>query len=129
MAPMRSWFSLLALVLALAAVVVSYVDTDTVELAFFALVAFLAAIQAWLLREPSVDWRLLTAKGIAVGWVIAAVGIGILLQVYKSASRTPSTPEETYLGLTATAFHLVAVYGGALLVVIAAFGPKRWLDR
>jgi hypothetical protein len=126
---MRTGFSLAALALALTAVVVSYLDTDTVELAFFVLVTTAAATQAWLVRDTSLDWRRWAAMGIAIGWVLAAVGIGVLLMTFQAASRGPSSPEETYLGLTATVYHLAAVYGGALLVVIAAFGPKRWLEH
>jgi len=125
----RPWFSLLALIIAVIAAVVSYLDNDTVELPFFVLISLAATTQAWLVREQSVDWRRLSAMGIAIGWVIAAVGIGVLLMMFQASSGAPSSPEEAYLGLTATVYHLAAVYGGALLVVIAAFGPKRWLER
>jgi hypothetical protein len=61
--------------------------------------------------------------GIALAWVLGAVWIGVLLLMYQSASRPPPSPEETYLGLTATVYHVVAVYGGAVAVAIAAFAP------
>jgi hypothetical protein len=44
-------------------------------------------------------------------------------------SRPPPQPEDTYLGLTATVYHLIGVYGGALLVLASTFGPDAWLER
>jgi hypothetical protein len=40
-------------------------------------------------------------------WLIAAAWIGVLLLMYQSASRPQPEPEATYLGLTATIYHLV----------------------
>jgi hypothetical protein len=125
----RFWFALAGLLLSLLAAVISLIDGGSVELAFFVLLAIAAATQAWLVRSPDVGWMRRTAQGIAVGWVIAAIWIGVLLLMYQNASRPPPAPEERYLGLTATVYHLAAVYGGALLAAIAAFGPRRLLDR
>ena len=66
-----------------------------------------------------------TAMGIALAWVAAAVWIGVLLAMFQSVGPPPA-PQERYLGLTATVYHVVAVYGSAVLVTIAAFGPRRW---
>jgi hypothetical protein len=43
-------------------------------------------------------------------------------------SRPPPQPEDTYLGLTATVYHLIGVYGGALLVLASTFGPEAWFE-
>lgn len=120
------WLSIIAFVLSVLAAIVSYVDDDSIELAFFAVTALAALTQAWCLREPDVDWTRRSAKGIAIAWVIGAIWIGVLLQTYQPVSGGPQAPEETYLGLTATAYHVSAVYGGALAVLIAAFGPRSW---
>jgi hypothetical protein len=120
------WFSVIAFLLSVVAAVVSVLDGDTVELPFFVVLAVAAATQAWCLRQPDVDWRRRTAKGIAVAWVVAAIWIGVLLSMFQAASGPPPGPEETYIGLTATVYHVVAVYGGALATLIAAFGPRRW---
>lgn len=128
-ASFRPWLSIAALALAIAAAAVSILDGDTVELAFFVILALAALAQAWLLRVPGTGWRLRGAQAIALGWLAAAVWIGVLLAMYQGAtSRPPPAPEERYLGLTATTYHLAAVYLGALLVGVAAFGPGRWLD-
>jgi hypothetical protein len=124
----RPWFSIFALVLSLVAAIVSLLDGDTVELAFFVLVSLAAGTQAWLVREPGVGWMPRAAQGIAIAWVLAAIGIGVLLQMYQSTTRPPAVAEATYFGLTATVFHLMAVYGGAVAALVAAFGPRRWLD-
>jgi lysylphosphatidylglycerol synthetase-like protein (DUF2156 family) len=120
---MRAWFSLAALVLSVIAAVVSLLDDKSLELGFFAITAILAAMQAWCVREPYEGVPKRLGMGIALVWVIGAIWIGVLLLMYQSASRPPPSPEETYLGLTATVYHLVAVYGGALAVAIAAFAP------
>ena len=38
------------------------------------------------------------------------------------ASSPPQLPEETYLGIAATGYHLLGLYGGAVLVGLLAFG-------
>ena len=38
-------------------------------------------------------------------------------------------PEATYLGLTATTYHLIALYGANALLLVAAFGRSHLLDR
>lgn len=124
----RPWFSIAALILTVIAALVSVLDGDSVELAFFVLLALAALTQAWLVRTPDITWARRGGQGIAIGWVVAAVWIGVLLAMYQGASRPPPAPEEHYLGLTATVYHLVAVYAGALLVAIAAFGPRSLLD-
>jgi len=125
----RVWFSLAAFGLAALAAAISYFNGDSIELAFFALVGLAASTQAWCVREPGNPWLMRTARVIALAWAAAAAWIGVLLVMYQSASRPPPGPEELYLGVTATVYHLAALYGGLVLVSIAAFGPRRWLDR
>ena len=73
-------------------------------------------------------WPRRLAIAIAWAWLIAAVWIDLLLGWYQAvASRTPPTPEATYLVLTATVYHLIALHGGALLVMLAAHVPERWV--
>ncbi|MBA3779204.1 MAG: hypothetical protein H0X16_07900 [Chloroflexi bacterium] len=86
--------------------------------------AVAAGVQAWSVREPFAGGRRRLAIGIAVLWLIAAIWTGVLLLVFQSASRPPPEPEATYLGLTATVYHLIALYGGAGLVALAAFLPR-----
>lgn len=125
----RAWFSIVAAVLSVIAAAVSILDNAPEPLGFFAVATLAALIQAWCLRDPeAIELRRL-AIGIALAWVAGAIFIGVLLLMYQSASRPPPGAEETYLGLTATVYHVIGVYGGALATLIAAVGPKRWLER
>lgn len=126
---MRSRLSAVAAILAGVAVVVSLVDDAQEALAFFAVAMVLATLQTRAAREPFVGVRRRLAMGIAVTWLVAAAWIGVLLVVYQAASRPPPEPEATYLGLTATAYHLVALYGGAVLVSLSAFLPPGFSAR
>lgn len=121
---MRVWFATGAAALALLAALVSILDNAQEAIAFFAVAGVAAGVQAWSVREPFAGNRRRLAIGIAVIWLIAAVWIGVLLLMYQSASRPPPEPEATYLGLTATVYHLIALYGGAGLVALAAFAPR-----
>ncbi len=124
---MRIWFSLAAALLSVIALAVSILDNAPEPMGFFAVTTVAALIQAWCVRDAeSVELRRL-AIGIAVAWVAGAIWIGVLLAMYQSASRPPPALEETYLGLTATVYHVIGVYGGALAASIAALGPRRWL--
>jgi hypothetical protein len=124
---MRVWFSLAAALLSAIALGVSLLDNAPEPQGFFAVATIVALIQAWCLRDPeAVELRRL-AIGIALAWVAGAIFIGVLLVMYQSASRPPPLDENTYIGLTATVYHVIGVYGGALLVSIAALGPRRWL--
>ena len=64
--------------------------------------------------------------------MLAAVWVGVLLVMSVTvwqASSPPPRPEDTYLGLTATVYHLVGLYAGAALMLLSAFGPDRWLGE
>jgi hypothetical protein len=122
---MRVVCALSACVLALVAVLVSILDDAREPLAFFSVAAVLAAIQAWSVREPYMGGRRVVGIGITFVWLMSAVWIGLLLLIYQPASRPPPEPEATYLGLTATFYHLLALYGGSLLVTIAGWWPAQ----
>ncbi len=65
---------------------------------------------------------------VPAAWVVAAVWIGVLLLMYQAmcgCSSPPRPRELTYLGLTATAYHLVGLYGGMALVVAEALRATR----
>lgn len=114
-----------AALLAALALLVAQVDGDTDIVPFFAGLTLAAVGEAWLVADPSVRWRRLTAWVIAGLWLAAAVWIGGLLGMYQvmcSCSRPlPIEPERTYLGLTATIYHLVGLYGGLVLAGAAAW--------
>jgi hypothetical protein len=61
-------------------------------------------------------------------WIIAAVCVAVLLLMFVPSAPPPG-PEDTYVGLTATVYHLGGLYGGAVLMLVSAFAPDRWLDR
>lgn len=110
--------------LAAITLVVSILDNSAEGIAFFSAAAPGAAIQAWAVREPYGGVRRRVAIALAVTWLVAAVWIGVLLVAYQSASRPPPEIEATYFGLPATAYRLVALYGGAVLVAMAALLPR-----
>jgi hypothetical protein len=120
----RVWFATAAVALALIAGLVSILDNAQEPLAFFAVTAAAAGLQAWFVREPFAGSRRRLAIGLAVHWLFAVLWIDVLLVMYQSASRPPAEPEATYLGLTATVYHLIALHGGAALVTLAAFLPR-----
>lgn len=126
---MRVSLSVGAVALAVIAVGVSILDNAQEGVAFFAAAAILAAVQAWGAREPFAGGRRRLSIGIAAAWLIAAAWVGLLLVMSQGASRPEPEPEATYLGLTATIYHLVALYGGAVLVTLSAFLPRSWTEH
>lgn len=61
---------------------------------------------------------------VATVWLAAAFIIGALLiwhRVMCACSMPFPAPEATYLGLTATVYHVAAVYLGGALMAVAAF--------
>lgn len=114
---------------ALAAVVAS-LDGDADIVPFFVGLTFAGGVAAWALHEPISASRRLVAKGIGAVWVIAAVWIGALLVwagVLCGCSYPVRPPEATYLGLTATVYHLVGLYLGGALMFVAAYSRRRWI--
>ncbi|MEO8247540.1 MAG: hypothetical protein ABI622_10525 [Chloroflexota bacterium] len=115
--------------LSLLALSMAQVDGDTDIVPFFAGLTVAAVTQAVLVADPSVRWRRMAAFGVALLWLVAAVWIGGLLLMFKvmcSCSMPfPVAPERTYLGVTATAYHLVGLYGGLVLASLAAWSVSR----
>jgi len=128
LARVRRGLSAAAAVLSLVALLVSVLDSAQLEAAFFALAAVAAGVQAWVAREPFDGARRNLGRGIALGWLGVAIWTGVLLAMFQEASRPAPQPEATYLGLTATVYHVAAFYGGTVLVLLAAVLPPRRAD-
>lgn len=127
----RSALGLAASALAGVAAIVASQDGDTDIVLFFVGLTFLGAVTALASHQPVAGWRRGIARGAAMLWIGAATWVAVLLVMFitMQASRPPPEPEDTYLGLTATVYHLVGLYGGAVLVAFAAFAPDRWVER
>jgi hypothetical protein len=127
---MRSRLSLVASALAAAAAVVASEDGDVSIVPFFVTLTFLGGVQAWAAHPPFRGPRAWVARAAAWLWAGAAAWAGILLLWYlgSALSSPPPAQEATYLGLTATVYHVAGLFGGAVLALAAAHGPARWLD-
>ena len=124
---MRSLLGLAAMVLAGIATVVASQDGDGDIVPFFVGLTVAAGIGAWAAHPPFEGRRRWAAGLIASLWLIGSAWIAVLLVMYQAmGSRPPPSPEDTYLGLTATVYHVIGVYGGAVLVAISALGPDAW---
>jgi hypothetical protein len=125
---MRSLLGLAASALAGLAAVIASLDGGIVP--FFVGLTFLGGVEAWAAHSPFVGQRRWLARGVALLWLLVAVWVGVLLLMFlRGASMPERGPEATYLGLTATVYHLIGLYGGVVLVLISAFGPERWFRR
>jgi len=127
---MRSVLALAASALAGLAAVIASVDGDADIVPFFVGLTFLGGLEAWAAHPPFVGPRRMLARGVALLWLLAAIWTGVLLIMYitvwQASSSPPRGPERTYLGLTATAHHLLGLYGGLVLAITGAFGPDGW---
>jgi hypothetical protein len=131
-ASMRSTLALAASGLTSAAAVVSALDRGPDELAFFSVLTVAGVVASGALLPAFAAPGRLLARLIAVVWATAGGWIGALLVMFQVAcgcSMPTPTPEATYLGLTATTYHLVAMYASTVLIVVAAFGRSALLDR
>lgn len=132
---MRSVLALGASALAGLAAMIASLDGDADIVPFFVGLTFLGGVQAWAAQPPFTGMRHLVARAIALVWLLAAVWVGVLLvmlvTVWEAARPVGPTPvaEATYLGLSATAYHLVGLYGGLVLAMLAAFGRRGWFER
>ena len=123
----RSNLATVATVLAAVAGVVASEDGDASLVPFFIALTVAGGIGAWATHEPFEGPRRVAARGIGVVWLGAAGWIGVLLLMERIAcgcSSPPPTAEATYLGLTATVYHLLGVYLGGALVAVAAFSRR-----
>ena len=118
---MTGLYGLGASLLAGLAAVVANQDGDADIVPFFVALTVAGGIHAWASATPLIGLRRILALGITGLWMIAGVWFGALLGMYQAmcACSRPSPPAELiYLGLTATVYHLVGLYGGLVLVFI-----------
>ena len=129
---MRSILALAASALAGLAAVISSLDGDADLVPFFVGLTFLGGVGAGAAHSPFEGLGRWIARGAALLWLLAAVWVAVLLVMYVSvwqASSPPRQPEDTYLGLTATVYHVVGLFGGAALMLMSAFAPDPWIDQ
>lgn len=122
----RSVLGLAASALAGLAGVVASLDGDGDIVPFFIGLTFLGGLEAWASQPPFEGTRRSVAHAAALVWAGAAIWAGVLLLVFMNqfaAQGGPQPPEQLYLGLPATVYHAVGLYGGAVLVAFSAFGP------
>ena len=120
----RSLLALGAGLLAALAAIVASQDGDSDLVPFFVGLTFLGGIGAWAVQEPYAGTRRLIARAIAVGWVVAAIAVGVLLlwsQALCACTGPVPPPQATYIGLTATVYHVAALFVGGALMAVAAF--------
>jgi hypothetical protein len=107
-------------------------DQDHDIVPFFIGLTFLGGVEAWAAHAPFVGWRRSLAGGAALLWALAAAWVGVLLimsvTVWQAVGPPPG-PVSTYLGLPATVYHVLGLYGGVALVLASAFGPEPWFNR
>lgn len=111
------------------AAVISSLDGDADLVPFFIGLTFLGGLGAASLHEPVTDRRRLLARTTALVWLAAAGVIGAALvweRALCACTSAPPPPPETYIGLTATIYHVAGVYLGGALLAVAAF--SRSLD-
>ena len=124
----RSTLAIGAAFLAGLAGIVASQDGDADIVPFFIGLTVLAGLGAWAVHEPYRGRRQTLARGIGVVWLGAAGWIGALLLWQQAlcgcSYPAPIAPEATYLGLTATIYHLAGVYLGGALVAVAAFSRR-----
>jgi hypothetical protein len=126
----RSLLAIGAAVLAAVAATVSHLDGDIDFVPFFVGLTVLGGTGAFAVREPYTDNRRVLGAIVATVWIAVAFIIGGLLlweRALCACSMPEPVAEATYLGLTATVFHLAGVYLGGALMAVAAF--SRALSR
>lgn len=127
---MRSLLALAASAVAGLAAAISSLDGDPDLVPFFVGLTFLGGLAAWGTAGASIGWPRRVAQAAALVWLGAAVWAAVLLVMSVTMSLSPPRgPEATYVGLTATVYHVIGLFGGAALVVASAFTPDRWVDR
>ncbi|MDQ3128871.1 MAG: hypothetical protein M3Q66_10545 [Chloroflexota bacterium] len=134
-----STLAVVAAVLAAIPLVLSRLDGDGDLDPFFAALVVAALVIAFTAARAhgSQEARLI-GRLIVGAWLMAGACAAFLLIWSQStcgcSSPDPASlpPLPTYVGLPATAFHLLATYGGGILVAFATFGPvapSRRTDR
>ncbi len=128
---MRGVLGLAASGLAGLAAVIASLDGDGDIVPFFVGLTFAGGVAAWSAHPPFEGVRQRVARAIAIVWLVAAVWVAVLLVMSVTvwqASSPPRLPEQTYLGIPATAYHLLGLYGGTVLVLLLAFGRSARLN-
>ena len=123
---MRAFLAVAASGLATVGSVVASFDAHADFIPFYAGLALLATVAAAVAHEPFVGTRRLVARSAAAVWLVAAAWVGVLLVMANTvwqASGPPPTPEQTFLGIPASGYYLAALYGGTVLMLLAAFLP------
>lgn len=127
---MRSALGLAASALAAVAALISSLEGGGEDLVpFFVGLTFAGGLEAWAAHPPFVGRRRSLARGIAILWLVAAALVGLLLLIYLPSSGPRPAEEASYLGLSATVYHVLGLYGGLVLVLLSALAPDRWLVR
>ena len=129
---MRSGLALTASALAGLAAAISSLDHDDSFVPFFVGLTFLGGLEAWAAHDSFEGARRTVARSAALLWGLAATWVAVLLVMSVTvwqASSPPPQPEALYAGLTATVYHVVGLFGGAVLVMLSAFAPAQWFER
>ncbi len=123
---MRDISALAAAVLAGLAAIVSSQDGSSDLVPFYVGLTFLGGIVAWSVPPPAAGIRRWAGTASALLWILAAIWAGaLLLGVAGASSRPPPVPDQTYLGIPATTYRVLGLFGGALLSGAAALVPER----
>jgi membrane associated rhomboid family serine protease len=128
---MTGLFGIGAAVLAGVAAIVANQDFDADIVPFFVALTVAGGVHAWATATPLFGGRRIVALSITAAWAVAGVWIGALLGMYQVAcacSRPPPTVELTYLGIPATAYHLIGLFGGLVLIVAGTWLAHRRRD-
>jgi len=86
-------------------------------------------LAAWAEHLPFVGPRRRVAQAVGIAWLIAVLWVSVLLVMSVTvwqAGSPPPVPEERFLGLPESVYHVVGLYGGGVLVVLSAFGRPNW---
>jgi hypothetical protein len=117
---MTGLFGIGAALLAGIAAIVANQDFDADIVPFFVALTVAGGAHAWATSTRLRGGRRIVALGITAAWAVAGVWIGALLGMYQAmcaCSRPPPPVELTYLGIPATAYHLIGLYGGLVLII------------
>lgn len=125
---MRAGLAVAASGLASLGSIIASLDSHAEFVPFYAGLALLATVAAAVLHEPFVGTRRLVARLAAAVWVVAAAWVGVLLVMANTVWQTaspPPRPEQSFLGIPATAYYVAALYGGTVLMTLAVALPGR----
>ncbi len=125
---MRSGLAIVASGLAGLAAIIASLDRTNDIVPFFVGLTFLGGVVGWATHDPYVGIRRRIARTVALVWLLAAVWVGVLLIMYvtvwSGSSGPPPGPVATYLGLPATVYHLIGLYGGVVLILVSAYADR-----